>query len=136
MEGYNTENYLIQANILEASSIKQIEKFTYNLLDIVSHNTIKSKTLVSGIINSIEEFFESQPEIYEKYENFLNNKIMINKLGGKSNTLFNIYNIIYVVYDFYLEKAEMKENIMILICYFLMNNLKNPTYAAFLTATI
>ena len=136
LEGYNTENYLIQANILEASSIKQIEKFTYNLLDIVSHNTIKSKTLVSGIINSIEEFFESQPEIYEKYENFLNNKIMINKLGGKSNTLFNIYNIIYVVYDFYLEKAEMKENIMILICYFLMNNLKNPTYAAFLTATI
>jgi len=136
LDGYNTEYYLTQANILESKSIKQIEQFTYNLLDIVSQNTIKSKTLVSGIINSIEEFFKSQPEIYEKYENFIKNKIMISKLGGKSNILFNAYNIIYIIYDFYLEKAEMKENIMIIISYFLMNNLKNPTYAAFLTSTI
>ena len=136
LDGYNTEYYLTQANILESQSIKEIEQFTYNLLDIVSQNTIKSKTLVSGIINSIEEFFKSQPEIYEKYENFIKNKIMINKLGGKSNILFNVYNIIYIIYDFYLEKAEMKENIMIIISYFLMNNLKNPTYAAFLSSTI
>ena len=136
LDKYNTEYYLTQSNILEANSIKTIEKFTYNLLDITTQTTVKSKTLVSGIINSIEEFFKTQSEIYEKYNNFVDNKKMIKKLGGKSNVLFNIYNIIYVIYDFYLEKAEMKDNIMIILCYFLMNQLKNATYAGFLSSSI
>ena len=115
-------------------SLKSLVVLKHCLLFL--QTTVKSKTLISGIVNSIEEFFKTQSEIYEKYNNFVENKIMIKKLGGKSNVLFNIYNIIYVIYDFYLEKAEMKDNIMIILCYFLMNQLKNATYAGFLSSSI
>ena len=136
VEEYNIEYYLTETNILEAKSVKNIEIFTYHLLDNVVKNSVFSKTLVKGIINSIEEFFQTQPELFEKYDNFVKNKIMIRKLGGKKNIIFNIYNIIYVVYDFYLDKAEMKDQIMIILCYFLLNHLKNGTYAGYLVSTI
>ena len=57
---------------------------TYHLLDNVVKNSVISKTLVKGIINSIEEYFQIQPELYEKYDNFVKNKMMIKKLGGKN----------------------------------------------------
>ena len=136
IEEYNIEYYLTQTNILEAKSVKNIEMFTYHLLDNVVKNSVISKTLVKGIINSIEEYFQIQPELYEKYDNFVKNKMMIKKLGGKKNLIFNVYNIIYVVYDFYLDKAEMKDQIMIILCYFLLNHLKNGTYAGYLVSTI
>ena len=110
--------------------------FTYHLLDNVVKNSVISKTLVKGIINSIEEYFKIKPELYEKYDNFVKNKMMIKKLGGKKNLIFNVYNIIYVVYDYYLDKAEMKDQIMIILCYFLLNHLKNGTYAGYLVSTI
>ncbi len=136
IEEYNIEYYLTQTNILEAKSVKIIEIFTYHLLDNVVKNSVISKTLVKGIIDSVEEFFQTQPELYEKYDNFVKNKIMNRKYGGKKNTIFNIYNIIYVVYDFFLDKAEMKDQIMIILCYFLLNHLKNGTYAGYLVSTI
>jgi hypothetical protein len=67
---YKIEYYLTEANVLEAKTIKEIEIFTYQLLLIVSDNSMKAKTLLTGLLQSLKDFFQNNPELYEKYEKF------------------------------------------------------------------
>ena len=129
---YKVEYYLTQFNVLEAKNLKEVEIFTSNLLGIVSENSTQSKTLLRGLIFSLKEFFQNNAELYEKYEKFENNKIMIQKYGGPDNPIFDVYNIIYIIYDFYLNKSHLKNDILLVFCYFLVNKLKNITYAYYL----
>ncbi len=133
---YQIEYYLTEANILEAKNIKEVEIFTYNLLQTASQNNIKSKTLLIGLLNSLQEFFSNNNELYDKFTKFENNKILIQKIGGKENPIFQVYNIIYLVYDYYINRSLIKDDILLLFCYFLTNHLKNVSYSFYLCSKI
>ena len=133
---YKIEYYLTQFNVLEAKNLKEVEIFTSNLLGIVSENNTQSKTLLRGLTFSLKDFFQNNSELYEKYEKFETNKMMIQKYGGSDNPLFEIYNVIYIIYDFYLNKSHLKNDILLVLCYFLVNKLKNVTYAFYLCSKI
>ena len=133
---YKIEYYLTEANVLEAKTIKEIEIFTSQLLLIVSDNSMKSKTLLTGLLQSLKDFFQNNLELYEKYEKFESNKMIIQKFGGTENNTCRVYNIIYLIYDYYLNKSDLKNDVLILFCYFLSNKLKNLTLAIYYCSKI
>ena len=135
-EKYRIEYYLTEANVLEAKNLKEVEMFSKNLLRIVSNNSIQAKTLLRGLTYSLVDFFENNSELYEKYEKFSTNKMMIQKLGGPENPIFEVYNIIYLIYDYYLNRSHLKDDILLVLCYFLINKLKNTTLAFYLCSKI
>ena len=122
------EYYLTEFNILEAKTLKDIEMFTSNLLNIAMDNSNKSKTLLIGLIKTLQDYFENNPELYDKFKKFKTNEALISKHGGTGILLFDVYNIIYNIYDYYLEKTELKNDVLLVFCYFLANKLKNMTY--------
>ena len=62
---------------------------------------------------------------------------MINqKFGGPENITCRVYNIIYLIYDYYLNKSDLKNDILILFCYFLSNKLKNLTLSIYYCSKI
>ena len=133
---YKIEYYLTEANVLEAKTIKEIEIFTSQLLLIVSDNSMKAKTLLTGLLQSLKDFFQNNPELYEKYEKFETNKKIIQKFGGPENITCRVYCIIYLIYDYYLNKSDLKNDILILFCYFLSNKLKNLTLSIYYCSKI
>ena len=133
---YKVEYYLTEANVLEAKTIKEIEIFVSKLLLIVSDNSMKSKTLLTGLLQSLKDFFQNNPELYEKYEKFETNQMIIQKFGGSENNACRVYNIIYLIYDYYLNKSDLKNDILILFCYFLSNKLKNLTLSIYYCSKI
>ena len=120
---------LSNSDVLNFSSIKELEIFTNKLLNYTNENSIDSKIILTGLINNIEEYFKTDLEVYEVYEKFTNNAKLIKKFGGKGNQIFDIYSIIYVIYNYHLSKSELKNDVILLFCYFLMNKLKNITFA-------
>ena len=131
-----TEYYLTEFNVLEAKNLKEIEIFTSNLLNIVIDTSIKAKTLLAGLLKTLNDFFENNPELNDKYQKFRTNASLIHKFGGPGVLLFDVYNIIYIIYDYYLDKSELKGNILLVFSYFLSNKLKNMTYALSLCTKI
>ena len=123
------EYYLTEFNIFEAKTLKDIEMFTNNLQTIAMDNSSKSKTLLIGLIKTLNDYFENNPEITDKFQKFKSNETLINKHGGSGVLLFDVFNIIYVIYEYYLEKTELKNDILLVFCYFLSNKLKNMTYS-------
>ena len=130
------EYYLTEFNVLEANNLKDIEMFTSNLLNIAMDTSIKSKTLLIGLLKTLNDFFENNPEINAKYQKFRTNQVLIDKYGGPGVLIFDVYNIIYIIYDYYLDKSELKDNILLVFSYFLSNKLKNMTYALSLCSKI
>ena len=130
------EYFLTEANVLEAKTIKEVEMFTFNLLLIASNNDIQSKTLLIGLTKSLKDFFSNNNELYEKFNKFENNKMLIQKLGGPNSPIFEVYNIIYLIYDYYINRTLLKDDILILFCYFLTNKLRNASYAFYLCTKI
>ncbi len=133
---YRIDYYLTEINILEAKTVKEIELFVYNFLLVISDNSMKSKTLLIGLIQSLKEYFKNNNEINEKLEKFETNEILIQKFGGKDNPIFEVYNIIYLIYDYFINKSELKDDVLLLLCYFLTNKLKNTSYAFYLCTKI
>ena len=123
------EYYLTEFNIFEANNLKDIEMFTNYLQSIAMDNSSKSKTILIGLIKTLNDYFENNPEISHKYQKFKSNETLINKHGGSGVLLFDVYNIIYVIYEYYLEKTDLKNDILLVFCYFLSNKLKNMTYS-------
>ena len=130
------EFYLTEYNVLDAKNIKDIEMFTNNLLKITMDSSIKSKTLLIGLINTLNDYFENNSEVFDKFKKFKTNKFLINKYGGPGELLFDIYNIIYLIYTYYLDKSELKNEIFLVFSYFLCSKLKNMTYALYLCSKV
>ena len=116
-----------KSNLFEFRNIKEIEMYINILLSLAIENSNKSKVILNGIIDTSEEYFKTNPDVYEKYKKFLNNEYL-NKKFNKDKHIFSVYNIINVIYNFYLSKTDLKFDIILLYCNFLMNHLKNPTY--------
>ena len=127
---------LTESNIFETNSLKNVEMFSFYLLKKAKENSSESKTLINGIINSFEEYLNSSMELNEKYKKFLDNLYLQKKLGGKENPLFSVYNIIFVIYEYFFEKPSIKNNMLLIMSYFLVNNLDNYTYASLLCSQI
>ena len=127
LEEYRQEYLLTDFNIFEAKTLKEIELFNITLFNLMNQRSVKAKTLLIGIIKKFEEYVKNSPELHEKY-NKLNSNEHLKKKFNSSNAL-PILSIIYIVYDHHLEKSLLKNDIVLNMCYFLMNRVKNPTFA-------
>jgi len=127
LEEYRQEYLLTDFNIFEAKTLKEIELFNITLFNLMNQRSVKSKTLLIGIIKKFEEYVKNSPELNEKYKK-LNSNEHLKKKFNSSNAL-PILSIIYIVYDHHLEKNLLKNDIVLNMCYFLMNRVKNPTFA-------
>ena len=120
-----------ESNILDFKDIKSIEMYNNILLDKLSNKKdFSSKIILYGNINNLEVFNHYYPEINYHYYKLLNDKSLNNSYDKKDD--LPILSIIYIIYSIQLEKSSFKEIILLLMSYFLINRLNNPTYAMFL----
>ena len=127
---------LTESMIFDSNSVKYVEMFSFYLLEKANENIIESKVLLKGIINSFEEYLTSSIELNEQYQKFLDNLYLIKKFGNKETPLLKVYNITFLIYEFFFEKPSIKNDMLLIICYFLVNKLENYTYAALLCSQI
>ena len=130
---YRNTNSVLSKNIFEFETIKELEMYSNNLLYLCNNNDFKTKAIINGIVETNEEYFKEFIEVYDKYIYFKNNENLNKKF---SNLIFKVYNILYVLYDYYLNKSEMKNDVLIIYCYFLINYLKNFPLAYYLCSKI
>ena len=129
------EEYLItDFNILEAKEIKDIELFKETLLNLLFESTFKSKIYLNGFIKKFEENLKTMPELNERYKKLTNDEYLRKRLN--KDTTLPIYSIIYIIYEYHIKHAELKLDIALNMCYFLINKLKNPTYAIELCSSL
>ena len=129
------EEYLItDFNIFEAKEIKEIELFKETLLNLLFENNFKSKIYLTGFIGKFEENLKTMPELNERYKKLTNDEYLRKRLN--KDTTLPIYAIIYLIYEYHIKHAELKLDIALNMCYFLINKLKNPTYAIELCSSL
>ena len=130
------ENILLtEQNVFEFKNINEIEVYKNIILTKLSEkNNSKSKIFIFGIIKKFEEFAFSNPEISYQYHKLLNDE-NLNKKYNKEDSL-PVISIIYILYIFYYEKLSNKEEVVFHMCYFLINKLKNISYAMLLCSRL
>ena len=130
------ENVLLtKTNIFEFNNKNLIEKYKNILLKNLSCNyNNDSKIYIFGIIKKFEEFISSNSEINYQYQKLINDKYLIKKFN-KENIL-PILSIIYIIYSFYSEKSKNKDDIILHMCYFIINKFNNLSYAIFLCSKL
>ena len=129
------EEYLItDFNILEAKEIKEIELFRETLLNLLFESTFKSKIYLVGFIKKFEEHLKTAPELNERYKNLITDEYLRKRLN--KDTTLPIYAIIYIIYEYHIKHAKLKLDIALNFGYFLINKLKNPTYAIELCSSL
>lgn len=134
MEELKEEYLLTDFNIFEAKSLKDIELFNFKLFNLMNMRSVKNKTLLVGIIKKFEEVVKSNEELKDKYNRLSSNEHLKKKFN--SNTALSILSIVYIIYDHHLDKSVLKNDILLNVCYFLMNKFKNVTYAVYLCSKI
>ena len=125
-------NYMItDFNIFDGKVLKDIEIFKYSLESLITSKTFNLKTLLYGYIHRFEEFLLSNPDLSGKYQKLKDDTFLNKKIPQKA--AISIYSIIYLTYSYHIEKSiEHSADICLNMCYFLINKMKNPTYAIFL----
>ena len=68
------------------------------------------------------------------YKILTNDPYMNKKYFGINQ--ISVLSLIYTIYSYYFEKSDIKNNIILNMCYFLINQLKNPTYAGYLLSKL
>ena len=118
-------------NIFDGKVLKDIEIFKYSLESLIHGKTFNLKTLLHGYIHRFEEFLLSNPDLSGKYQKLKDDPFLNKKISQKST--ISIYSIIYLTYSYHIEKSiEHSADICLNMCYFLINKMKNPTYAIYL----
>ena len=130
------ENSLItDTNIFEMNDLKSIEKYKNILLEILStKNNNNTKILLLGIIKKFEEYIINNSEINYQFQKLTNDKKLLKKFNKKDS--LPILTIIYIIYSFYSEKLTIKNELIIHMCYFLINKFNNYVYAIFLCSKL
>ena len=134
LEELKEEYLLTDFNIFEAKSLKDIELFNLKLFNLMNMRSIKNKTLLIGIIKKFEEMVKTNEEMKEKYMKLSTNDHLKKKFN--SHSALSILSMIYIIYDHHLDKSILKNDILLTLCYFLMNRLKNVTFAVYLCSKI
>ena len=127
---------LTEFKIFKITNVKSIETFKNNVLEILSNkNEIKSKILLHGILKNFEEYHTNKnPEINYLYQKILNDKYLNHKYS-KIDEL-PLLSIIYILYSIQMDKLSNKDEIILHMCYFLINKFSNWAFAIFLASTI
>ena len=134
---YNKYSYykrITQINLFTEQSLVYIEKFISTLLDLYHSNKKIEKILLLGVIKKLENYIESNPELNNIYKILMNDPYMRQKYSKLNQT--EVLSLIYIIYNYYFEKSDIKNNIILSMCYFLINQLKNPTYAGYLLSKL
>ena len=131
---FRKEFLITDFNILDAKELKDIELFKGSLLNLLFENSLKSKIYLNGYIKKFEEHIKTTPELNEKYQKLVNDKYLNKTLNAE--TTIPIYAIIYIIYEYHIKHADLKLDIALNMCYFLINKLKNPTYAIELCSSL
>ena len=126
---------ITEENIFEFKNIKSIETYKNILLNkLTERNNNSSKVLIFGVIKKFEEFASNNPEINYQYQKLLEDK-HLNKRFNKDDEL-PILSIIYILYSFYQEKFLFKEELILHMCYYLINKYNNVIYAMLLCSKL
>ena len=135
---YNSKNYefnkLTQLKIFEASNLRDIEIYNELLLKLLKENDYKNKTLIEGIIKRFEEYIKNNPELVEQYNKLINDKILLKKFNSYRE--LRILSIISIIYSYNIEKCKDAIDLSLHMCYFLINNFKNPLYSIWICTKV
>ena len=131
---YKEFRLLTHQNILQGSSLKNIEQYNELLINLSKEHNYKSKTLIAGVIKRLEEFLSNNIELNEIYYKYLNDKF----LQKKFNSFYElkILSIIAIIYDSNIGKSRDSTDLSLSKCYFLINKCKNPAMAIWLCTKI
>ena len=137
----NSKN-MIYTNTKNSNIGQQLNLFTrcfnqgiYSLYKVNDELSLVKQFINNDIfIKKFEEFAFSNPEISYQYHKLLNDE-NLNKKYNKEDSL-PIITIIYILYIFYYEKFSNKEEVVFHMCYFLINKLKNISYAMLLCSRL
>ena len=133
-KSYSYYKRITQLDLFNEKSLVNIEKFISELI-ILYHSTNKfDKLLLNGIIKKYEESIATNPELNEIYNKLKNSENL--KIKFFSLNELSILSVIFTIYCYYLEKSELKTNITLHMCYFLISNLGNPTFAIYLLSKL
>ena len=131
---YSHYKIITQLDLLNEQSLVYIEKFNFELIDLYNSNKKNDRLLLIGIIQKFENYVSSNQELNEVYNKLMKNPYMKKKFYSLNQ--LPMLSMIYTIYSFYLEKSEIKNDITLHMCYFLINKLKNPTFAIFLLSKL
>ena len=134
---YNTHKIILKTNILELDELKDIitiEMFNNSLLNLMNSQKSKNKTILLGFYYRFKEHLSAYPDIKEKFTSISNSKYL-NRIYN-DNFILTGYFIIYIIYDYYINKNKSNSLIGIHFCYFLINQLRNSTLAIYLCTKI
>ena len=120
---------LLNKNIFDTLSIKDIEIFVQNIFNIMKNNQEKKQIFLIGLINSFEDYFNDKPELNSVFERFMGNKILKEKYGNE-NLILKVYGIIYTLLNSI--KDKLRDDGVLLFCSFLINKIKNYNLALYL----
>ena len=118
---------LTDFNIFQANSIKKIEIFVQQLYNLISVNSIKNKTILVGMIEKFENYFQQNYEMNNKYTKLHTDEIVNKKITNKLE--LKILSIVYLIYEYHLNQDKFTNDILIILSYFLMNKFKKSTLA-------
>ena len=127
LEDDRRDYLLTDFNIFQANSLKKIEIFIQQLYNLISVNSIKNKTILVGIIEKFETYFKRNYELNVKYTKLHEDEIVNKKITNKLE--LKILSIVYLIYEYHLNQEEFKNDILIILSYFLMNKFKKSTLA-------
>ena len=127
LEDDKRDYLLTDFNIFQANSLKKIELFVQQLYNLISVNSIKNKTILVGIIEKFETYFKRNYELNVKYTKLHEDEIVNKKITNKLE--LKVLSIVYLIYEYHLNQEEFKNDILILLSYFLMNKFKKSTLA-------
>ena len=127
---YSYYKIISQLDLTNEQSLVSVEKFNNELIKIFNSDKKNDKMLLVGIIKKYEDYISSNPELKDVYDKLMKNPFLNKKFVGLNE--LPILSIIYTIYTFYLEKSEIRNDISLQMCYFLVKRLKNPTFAIFL----
>ncbi len=127
---YSHYRIITQIDLLNEQNLVGIEKFRTTLMEFYDSNIYDDKLFLIGIIKKYEDYFSTNQELNEFYHKLMNNPYM-KKEWLRHNQLQTL-SLMYTLYNHYLEKSEIKSDIILHMCYFLINNLKKATFAIYL----
>ena len=122
------ENSLTNLHILHSSCLKDVEMFNDNIYKLLNHENEKNNILLTGIVNSFKEYFNYDLTLNEIYEQFSNNKYLVQKYKHEK-IIFEIYSIIYTLLHSMIDK--IKYDSVLILCAFLIKKLKNYNLAMY-----
>ena len=79
---YRTFKLITEFNIFETNKIRDIEIYNALLLYFLQKNDNESKILISGIVERVEEYLNTNPELYTQYQKLLNDKHLRKKFSS------------------------------------------------------